>query len=150
MSKTDKHFYKNTVNTTGLDYWCKSCRKNYQKQRFQTVKTLEASKRRIRYRQDIQFRLGVLLRSRISNLFKTGSAVSDLGCSLSELKRHLEDLWKPGMTWDNYGLHGWHIDHIIPISRVDLTDPEQFRKVCHFTNLQPLWSSDNLSKGNKI
>ena len=48
------------------------------------------------------------------------------------------------MTWDNYGK--WHVDHIIPVSRFDLTDPEQ-QKICfHFTNLQPLWGGENIGK----
>lgn len=143
------YFYKNSVNPTGLDYYCKECRKLYQKKRFQRVKGLEAKKRKERYNKDQLFRLGVILRSRVSNMFKTGSAVKDLGCSLSEFKIYIESKWKPGMNWNNYGLHGWHIDHIIPLSKVDLTDSEKFRQVCHFTNLQPLWSNENLAKSNK-
>ena len=54
------------------------------------------------------------------------------------------------MSWDNYGRTGWHIDHIIPLSKFDLTDREQFLKACHYTNLQPLWAKDNLIKGNKF
>ena len=38
---------------------------------------------------------------------------------------------------------------IVPLSSFDLTDKEQSRKACHFTNLQPLWAKDNLKKGNK-
>ena len=51
------------------------------------------------------------------------------------------------MTWENYGRNGWEIDHIKPLSKCDLTDPEQFKEVCNYTNLQPLWAEDNLSKG---
>ncbi len=57
---------------------------------------------------------------------------------------------KDTMTWDNYGLYGWHIDHIKPLASFDLTDREQFLEACHYTNLQPLWAEENLSKGNKI
>ena len=67
-----------------------------------------------------------------------------------ELKQHLEKLWQPGMSWDNYGK--WHIDHKIPESwweYTDANDPE-FKQCWALCNLQPLWSKDNLAKGNRI
>ena len=54
------------------------------------------------------------------------------------------------MTWDNYEYYGWHIDHIIPCSSFDLTDPEQQRLCCHYTTLQPLWWHENLAKNAKL
>ncbi len=83
---------------------------------------------------------------------KSGSAVSDLGCSILELKGHLEFQWTTGMNWDNYG-HGkncWTIDHILPLSSFDLTDRAQLLVVCNYSNLQPMWFLDNIRKGNKI
>ena len=71
-----------------------------------------------------------------------------LGIDLDGFKKHLEQQFKDGMSWDNYGLHGWHIDHIIPISTA-LTE-EDVILLNHYTNLQPLWWYENLSKGNKI
>jgi hypothetical protein len=81
---------------------------------------------------------------------KSGHTTELLGCSIEELRNHLERLFLPGMSWDNYGMHGWHIDHIIPVSYFDFTDPEQQKRAWHYTNLQPLWAEDNLKKSNKI
>ena len=54
------------------------------------------------------------------------------------------------MTWDNYGVYGWHIDHILPLSIFNLSDRTQLLKACHYTNLQPLWAEENLKRGAKI
>jgi len=77
---------------------------------------------------------------------KTGSALPYLGCSIAKLVRHLEKRFLPGMTWKNWGLHGWHLDHIKALKHFDLTDPEQCRVALRYTNLQPLWALDNMSK----
>jgi hypothetical protein len=72
-----------------------------------------------------------------------------LGCSIEDLKKHLEASFEPGMTWDNWQHDGWHIDHIRPCASFDLTDPGQQRQCFHYTNLQPLWAADNIRKGAK-
>jgi len=105
----------------------------------------------VRYETDELFRLACILRSRVrsalKNNQKTGSAVRDLGCTLAELKTHIESLFQPGMTWENHG--DWHIDHKKPLASFDLTDRIQFLQACHYTNLQPLWAAFNLSKSDK-
>jgi hypothetical protein len=73
-----------------------------------------------------------------------------IGCSIEELRRHLESQFLPGMTWENWSTHGWHIDHIIPCATFDLSDPEQQKKCFNYKNLQPLWAIDNLKKGAKV
>jgi len=92
------------------------------------------------------------LRSRLSKALgrnqKTVSMSEYLGCSLQELRTHLESQFKPGMSWDNYALEGWHVDHIRPLNLFDLSDPDQIKVACHFSNLQPLWAKDNRSKGD--
>jgi len=96
------------------------------------------------------------LRQRLFRAFKggtrTGSAVRDLGCSIAELKSHLEELFLPGMSWDNYGKgpDKWCIDHIAPLSSADLTNRNQLLSVCHYTNLQPMWFEDNLRKSDEV
>jgi hypothetical protein len=108
-----------------------------------------------RLKTDIQYKLKNTIYKRISDCIKdishlrTRDSVKFLGCSILELKEHLESKFQPGMTWENHGLKGWHVDHIMPISKFDLTNVDEFKKVCHYTNLQPLWASDNIRKGNK-
>lgn len=53
-----------------------------------------------------------------------------------------------GMTWNNYSVNGWHIDHIKPLNLFDLTDPNQLKEACHYTNLQPMWAKHNRSKSD--
>jgi hypothetical protein len=73
-----------------------------------------------------------------------------LGCNKETFLNYIENQFTEGMTWENYGLKGWHVDHIIPLSSFDLLQEEEVIKACHYTNLQPLWWYDNLEKGNKI
>jgi len=105
-------------------------------------------------KEDPQFKLQITLRNRLLRAlkggYKSGSAVRDLGCTIPELKAHLESQFLQGMSWDNYGLFGWHIDHKIPLAFFDLTDREQFLRAVHYTNLQPMWAGENIKKSNKI
>lgn len=102
---------------------------------------------------DVQFKLATRLRIRmycaLKQNNKAGSAIKELGCTVSELKSYLEKQFKDGMTWKNWGKKGWHIDHVKPLSSFDLTDSNQFAKAVHYTNLQPMWAEENLSKSNK-
>jgi hypothetical protein len=105
---------------------------------------------KIKYNTNIQYKTSVLLRSRlnqaIKGLIKSGSAIRDLGCSISELKAHLEVQFEPDMTWGNWSRKGWHIDHIKPLAAFDLSNPKELKEACHYKNLQPLWAKDNLVK----
>jgi len=87
------------------------------------------------------------LRVRLRRAVKAGSAVKNLGCTVSEFLTYLENKFVPGMTWENYGR--WHIDHVRPLSKFDLTNPNELEKACNYTNLQPLWAADNIRKLNK-
>lgn len=68
-----------------------------------------------------------------------------IGCTYEELKLHIEQQFTEGMTWDNYGISGWHVDHIKPLAMA--STEEEIILSNHYTNLQPLWCLDNLSKG---
>lgn len=126
-------------------------KKEWYEQNKEKVKKKDAQRHLEKYNKDIEYKLKHLLRSRLNKAikgdYKSGSAVNDLGCSIEELKKHLESKFKRDMSWDNYG--EWHIDHIKPLASFDLTDKQQFKEACHYSNLQPLWSKDNLSKGAK-
>ena len=115
----------------------------------------EANDRQInRKKTDINYRLACNLRTRlnsaIKNNQKSGSAVDDLGCGISELILYLESKFQLGMTWENWSKYGWHIDHIIPLSSFNLEVREELLKAVNYINLQPLWAKDNLSKGDKL
>jgi hypothetical protein len=105
-----------------------------------------SERKRKRETKDINYKLANRLRHRIYSAIKTGGAINNLGCSIEELKKHLESQFKPGMSWGNYGKNGWHIDHIIPLASLDLTISENLKLVCHFTNLRPLWWHENLGR----
>ena len=107
---------------------------------------------RTRYNADPAYRASQNLRNRvrlaIKNEQKTGKTLELLGCSMDSLMRHLAAQFKPGMSWENYG--EWHIDHIRPCASFDLADALQQRECFHYTNLQPLWAEENISKGARI
>ena len=104
------------------------------------------------------FRLKKTIRRRVYNSIKrstnakpriTSRTTEMLGCSIEEMKVHLEKQFKHGMTWENHGTH-WHIDHIVPLSKFDFTNSIQAALATHYTNLQPMWAHENLSKSDRI
>ncbi len=101
------------------------------------------------------FRLGKYLRCRMRMVIrrarakKSASAMALTGCDVEFLMGYLAAKFKPGMTWANYG-SVWELDHIIPCSYYDLTDESHQRSCFHFTNLQPLFVTENRQKYNKI
>ena len=107
-------------------------------------------RRRIRYYSDPNFQLACNLRTRLLSALKgktkSKRTLELLGCSIDFLRKHLEKQFKRGMTWDNHSVHGWHIDHIKPCAKFDLSKPEEQAKCFNYTNLQPLWAKNNLKK----
>lgn len=173
-------FNKSNRNKSGLRAECKNCQVNYyvnnresvkkrRKERYSEnrVKELVINKiyydnnkseiiKNLKIKRKINhtFRLKNNVRSRLIqflnslNIHKDNKTFDIVGCSPELLKEHIEKQFKEGMSWDNYGLYGWHIDHIIPLSLAKTE--EEVYKLCHYTNLQPLWAKENLSKSNKI
>jgi hypothetical protein len=101
-----------------------------------------------RKKEDILFKLKTDMRNSVNRYLKYRSqkTFDIVGCDPQFLKEHLENQFTDGMGWDNRG--EWHIDHIIPLSSAKTED--EIYKLCHYTNLQPLWAKDNLKKSNKI
>jgi len=74
-------------------------------------------------------------------------AIRHLGCSLDELKHHLESQFERGMSWSNYGTHGWQIDHVVPLASSN--DYHERLELHHYRNLRPLWAKHNQVKGSR-
>lgn len=118
------------------------------------VRQASAAKRKARRRSDPNFRILVNLRTRyylaLTGVVKRSATTRDLlGCSIPQLRTHLESKFQPGMTWENYG-PVWHVDHKRPCASFDLTNPEQQRICFHWTNLQPLYATENMKKGARV
>ena len=124
---------------------------SYRKQYKNLNPSYKREYKKLRLKTDLNFKLLCKLRNRVWMAMKytkkSAKTQELLGCTILELKNYLETRFKPGMSWENYGRSGWHIDHIIPCASFDLTDQQQQKKCFHYTNLQPLWAYENLSKG---
>lgn len=106
---------------------------------------------RDRYNNDPNWREKSRLKKKLSRIIRLSgyydSVVLDLvGCTRSSLISHLESQFKTGMTWNNYGILGWVVDHKKPCCQFDLTDSKQRKSCFHYTNLQPLWYEENRRK----
>lgn len=124
------HYYKNKVKRNKLHA-------EYIKKRM-LIDPMFTLRRRLVSRTAIAFKK--------ANILKTSKTYQMLGCSSDELRNHISNLFIDDMSWDNRTQ--WHLDHIIPLSSA--TTKEELIKLCHYTNLQPLWAEDNLKKGSKI
>jgi hypothetical protein len=141
IKKRKKEWYEN--NTEKIK---NSRKKSYERHGKQIAK-LKYEK----YKNNSVEYLKLLMRSRIRKITKILSikkhktSMEIVGCTPLELKNHLEKQFTLGMSWDNQGK--WHIDHIIPLSSAKNED--DVYKLCHYSNLQPLWAIDNIKKGSK-
>ena len=157
--KTLKKFYLKNKESELLRF--KIYRENNSEKRKETLKKhyennkTEINRKQVirnkkRYKTNYLYRVIHNLRIRTKEYLKqhhsNGKFSKTIRCEPNFLREHLEKQFKDGMSWENYG--SWHIDHIIPLSSAK--NIEEINKLCHYTNLQPLWASENLSKGSKI
>ena len=145
-NKDKKHWDKLRVD-------CKICLIKWRKENRNNISKKYVIYEKKRKLIDPEFKLLKILRSRLGSLFndkrikKNNTTVELTGCSISFLKGYLEGKFKDGMTWENHG--EWHIDHIKPCASYNLLNEKEQIKCFHYTNLQPLWRYENLSKGSK-
>ena len=127
-------------------------RKQYRKKTYQKHGKRISREKYLKMKSDPTIYLKMLMRRRIrgiltsKNLKKRLPCETIVGCSYENLKIYLQSKFKDGMSWENQGK--WHIDHIVPLSSA--LNEDEIYKLCHYTNLQPLWAEDNLKKSNKI
>lgn len=132
-------FSPHTTAYLGVNSQCKICRakhESYRKRTDQNYRLIHGIRNRIRIA--------------IKKNVKHGKSLELLGCSIPFLKEYIQKQFKPGMTWENHGHTTWHLDHIKPCNSFDLSKPEAQRVCFHYTNLQPLWARDNLSKSKSV
>lgn len=107
---------------------------------------------KVRKKEDILFRLKSKLKTDIYISLKRRKKSKKLediiGLSLDEYKKYIEKQFEDWMTWENWGLYTWHIDHIIPLSSAKTE--EEVYLLWHYRNLRPLSAQENLKKSNKI
>lgn len=127
--------------------------KKYREENREKIKILKKNWEKEKYHSDIEFKILSNLRTRLGHALKgklkASSTLKLLGCSVEFLKNHLESLFKQGMTWNNHSVYGWHIDHRKPCASFDLSKPEEQKACFHYTNLQPLWATENRKKGSQ-
>lgn len=174
----DKNIFSKNINAwDGLHRACKPCQKEYNKQYRQKhgkeidKKDWQKKKNNPKYieyqrqyvkkwckekrKKDVQYKITQNCRRRVRELLtktdnpKDSTTQKYVGCNFLQLQCHLEKQFEEGMRWENYGT-SWHIDHIVPVSAFDLQKEIQKRAAFHYTNLQPLWCKDNLTKSNKF
>jgi hypothetical protein len=154
-------FHKSVKKLFGVNNICKLCSKevlrlwrknNVEKVKYHNKKYKNKEYKKNRKKTDSLFKLKCNISSLIYSSFKKNSHHKNsktkeiLGCSFEKFKVHLEKQFKDDMSWENQGK--WHLDHIYPVSLAK--DEEELIKLNHYTNFQPLWAFDNISKGNKI
>lgn len=119
-------------------------------------KDIIREKKKLKKKNNPLFKMAACLRNRMYHAiikgsgFKIGLSQELLGCDWQTVKEWLESQFVDGMSWDNHGVDGWHIDHKIPCSFFDMTNEYEQKQCFHYTNLQPLWAKDNIIKADKI
>lgn len=119
--------------------------------KYKQIKALSDKKYYEKIKKDPKKLLNAKVKSAMSTsikFLKNNHYFEILGYNVEDLKNRLENTFLIGMSWNNYGINGWHIDHIKPLVLFDLTKESEFIKSWELSNLQALWASENCSKGS--
>ena len=172
IEKPVTEFHKHKTNPTGYYASCKICRKQQTKNDYkkrtedikrsaslyysknkEIIKVKRRSYQKTRLKNDETFKIIRNLRNRLwyalnNKFWEKNTHFSEyIGLNnYEDLKIYIEQKFQEGMSWDNYG--EWEIDHIIPLASAKTE--EELYKLCHYSNLQPLWASENRKKRDKI
>lgn len=140
--KPSSEFNKDSSRVDGLNLYCKTCVKEVRSK--SRDKSMQIPSWKIK--KNLQIRLCGIINK--LDVVKSERTMELVGCTPEELKIHIESQFTEGMTWDKYGKNGFHIDHIRPCASFDFSDPQQQKECFHYTNLRPLWASENGSKNS--
>ncbi len=153
QSKTYKKYAKERC-----EYMTKWGRSNPEKRKKYVNKYIdknraEINKKGVKYYHDNKLHMLIskgVLRSLKGN--KPKRTFEMLEYSEMELRIHIESQFTEGMSWENMGMKGWHIDHIVPFYAFDFNTHSdvQFNQCWSLKNLRPMWASANISKSNNI
>lgn len=136
-----------------IRYW------NRRRAHIEELKRTPKGRRRLRYLRRHRYQVSTRTNKHLADVVRgklrrvlhgqkmRGDVVQFFGTDLAGIKAHIESKFADGMSWANWSVRGWHIDHIKPLRTFALSDPLQLRLAAHYTNLQPLWAHDNCSKG---
>ena len=142
-----ENFYKNKSSKDGFHSTCKSCYVKWQKDNRTNINKKEKQRREeplYNMMRTVRALVGKSFRDRIIN--KNTKTYKYLQCDWEKFKQHIESQFTEGMSWDNQG--EWHFDHYYPISQV--RNEKEMYMYNHYTNFQPLWANDNLTKNDKV
>jgi hypothetical protein len=169
IDKELDEFHKSSRQKDGYNYYCKPCMRSannnaYKEHGYNRLDKIREYNRdpikrehrnkiaRIwqnnQYKNNIEYRLKDILRTRFYKAIqnnKKDSIINLIGCTINELKQHIESQFKPEMNWENQNTI-WEIDHITPCDSFNLTQLEEQQKCFHYTNLQPLFKTTEIAE----
>jgi hypothetical protein len=149
-SKEQRKDYYKQYRDQNKEYFNKYCTNHYH-----TNKDLYREWNRNQYDTNIEYKIKHIVSARLHEALKTynelkkNRTIEYLGCSIGEYVIYLESKFTSEMNWENQGTY-WEIDHIKPIDKFDLTNPDELNECFHYLNTQPLHWKENREKSNKF